>query len=797
MAKILSLLIIFSTCNLLAQQPVQRITIKGLLVDSASNMPLSFANIFLLNEKTALHIGSSFTNNDGTFELKAPVNLHYILAFSYVGYLPKTINILGADSAKKWLLDIGKVAMTAISGQLKEVSVIAIKPLVKQEIDRISYDVQSDPESKANDALEMLRKLPMITVDGSDNIQLKGSSSFRIFINGKPSALMANDPSEVLKAMPAATIQKIEVITVPPAKYDAEGITGIINIITLKKSDQGFNGSIFGRYNNILGLNAFFGLGHQPLTTNEGRSQLNNFSPATDLSQQGQNVNGGNFNNGQAELSYEFDSLNLLTASIDFINRKFVQNTFRVSELLNLPDSLIQSYQLNNISENLMGALDLSANYQLGFRKSKDELLTLSYQYASTTNNQDNAVSSTDWFNYSGSDYNQQNETSTKEQTFQLDFVMPVQKLIIEAGTKAIFRANYSNFGDQNFDQASGQYIADTSLTNQFIYHQNVYSLYNSYQLKLRSWTFKGGLRLENTAINSGFTSNDTAPGQNYLNLIPAISIQRSYEKTGSFTLGFTERIQRPSLQQVNPFVDRSNPDFIVTGNAGLRPVLNHIIELSFSKFAKASINTSLNYAFSNNTIQKVTSLTSDTLTETTYLNVGKNQSAGINLSTNYPITNKLNFSINAQLSHLWITGIYNAHFYQNEGNQGNVYAFAKYNFGHDFTTNINFGYFSGNVFLQGKSSDYIYTTVNIIKDFLKKKATATITLYNPFALYNTYSSYTKTPDFEQTSFSQNYYRMIRLAFNYKFGHLNGTIQTNHRNIKNDDVPGSKNNENQ
>ena len=284
MAKILSLLIIFSTCNLLAQQPVQRITIKGLLVDSASNMPLSFANIFLLNEKTALHIGSSFTNNDGTFELKAPVNLHYILAFSYVGYLPKTINILGADSAKKWLLDIGKVAMTAISGQLKEVSVIAIKPLVKQEIDRISYDVQSDPESKANDALEMLRKLPMITVDGSDNIQLKGSSSFRIFINGKPSALMANDPSEVLKAMPAATIQKIEVITVPPAKYDAEGITGIINIITLKKSDQGFNGSIFGRYNNIfgergsvslnlkqgkLGLNAFFGLGHQPLTAKE------------------------------------------------------------------------------------------------------------------------------------------------------------------------------------------------------------------------------------------------------------------------------------------------------------------------------------------------------------------------------------------------------------------------------------------------------------------------------------------------------------------------------------------------
>lgn len=722
------------------------------------------------------------------------------------------MNIIFEDTSKNHLIDIGKIDMAAAYGQLKEVSVTAFKPLVKQEIDRISYDVQADPESKANDALEMLRKLPLISVDGSDNIQLKGSLNFRIFINGKPSALMVNAPSEVLKAMPATSIQKIEIITVPPAKYDAEGITGIINIITYKRTDEGFNGSIFGRFNNVFGergslsfnlkegklaINSLFGLGHQPLKTTVGSSGLNNFSPGSDLTQKGQNVNGGSFNNGQTMLSYEIDSLNLLTAAVDFINRKFIQNTFRFSQLSDSPDSTIQSYQLNNFGNNSIGALDLGVGYQFGFKKNKSELLNLSYLYAFASNIQDNALMLSDQFNYSGTDYDQQNTTNAKEQTVQLDFVLPVQNLIIESGAKTIIRNNYSNFGEENFNLTIGQYISDSSLTNQFSYHQDIYSLYGSGQLKWNTLTFKAGLRLEKTLINSSFSSGNSAPARHYINLLPAISIQRNLERKGSITLGYAERILRPVLQQVNPFVDRSNPELIVTGNPGLSPVLNHIIELSYNRFAKAPVNVNLNYTFSNNTIQKVTSLLSDTLTETTWLNVGKNQSAGINLGTGYPVTAKLYFSINAQLSYLWLTGFYNAELYRNEGKQGNVYAYSKYYFAHDVVATINFGYASGTIFLQGKSSDYIYTSLNIIKDFLKKRATFSFTFYNPFQLYNIYSTYSKTPDFLQSSFTQNYYRMIRLALNFKFGHLNGTMPSNHKTIKNDDLPENKNNENQ
>jgi hypothetical protein len=174
-------------------------------------------------------------------------------------------------------------------------------------------------------------------------------------------------------------------------------------------------------------------------------------------------------------------------------------------------------------------------------------------------------------------------------------------------------------------------------------------------------------------------------------------------------------------------------------------------------------------------------------VSETTYLNVGKTQSAGINLSTNYPITNRLNVNINGQLFRLWITGTYNSQFYQNQGYQGNANAFVRYNFGHDLNVALNFGYFSGGIFLQGKSSDYKFTSVNIIKEFFKKKAVFSLTLYDPLEKFNNYISETNTPGFQQTLNSQYYYRNLRLAFNYKFGRLNSTIKTNSRGIKNED----------
>jgi hypothetical protein len=767
MIHFLQLLLLFS----------QTITIKGIVLDSSTNKPIGLATLTLTDSSTGETVRSSVTKNDGTFELTAPAIQAYNLALTYIGYSPKTISIPGNKPSADLTLDLGKIFLSGgSSGQLQAVAIVASRPVVRQEIDRISYDVQADPDSKANDALEMLRKVPMVTVDANDVVQLKGSSNFQIFINGKPSALMVASPSDVLKAMPAATIQKIEVITVPPSKFDGEGLAGIINIITLKSTTDGFNGSLFARYNSVFGergsasvnvsegrfsLTGLLGLGRQPMIANNMGSQLTTYSPASVLSQQGQKSEGGNFNNGKADLSYELDSSNLLTASADFFNRRFNQVTSTEQQLTYAPDSLAESYRLLNTGPVTVAALDLGVGDQLKFGQSKDGSLIFTYRYASTNNSQGNTVTSSDGYHYSGSDYTQANSLHTKAHNIELNLVRPMGKWIIEAGAKAILGTNDSYFSDQ-------------SEVNDFSYHQNVYSGYNSYQLKLPGWELKAGLRLENTVIRSSFTQSQTPIHENYLNGLPAVSIQRNLTTNSSFTLGFTQRIQRALASQLNPFIDKSDPSFIVTGNPALRPVVNNIVQLDYSRSARLSVNLSLDYTFANNPIQNVTELISDTVSESTYENVGSNKTAGAHLTLNYPLFTKLNLILNTQLSHVWIAGTYNSQYYKNDGSQGNAAASARYSFPHQLTASVSFNYKSGNVYLQGTSSSYTYLGFNVIKEFFKRRATLSITAFSPWSKFSQYSASTITPDFSQYTYNQFYNRNFRFAFNYKFGQLNG-----------------------
>ncbi len=247
-------------------------------------------------------------------------------------------------------------------------------------------------------------------------------------------------------------------------------------------------------------------------------------------------------------------------------------------------------------------------------------------------------------------------------------------------------------------------------------------------------------------------------------------------------------RIERPVIDELNPFTDRSNPDFITTGNPDLRPVVNHVFELDYSRFTKLAVNVSLNYAFANNTIQSVTSLINDTVSKSTYLNAGTNQSAGINLSLNYPFNERLQLNVNGQLSHLWLTGTYNSVNYKTNGNQGNANGFIAYKFDNDLRLSVGFFYNGSNIYLQGKSNAYVSNTYVISKDFLNKRATLSLTIYDPYNKYNTGSNYTHTPDFYQSSYNQYYYRSFRVGFNYKFGKLKNDIKTNKQGIKNDDL---------
>ncbi|MDB4920149.1 outer membrane beta-barrel protein [Mucilaginibacter sp.] len=800
----------YLSATVMAQSAPQTLTVKGITIDSVSNKPLGYVTVVLLDAKTQQAVKSGLTKNDGTFEFKNLALKEYQITFASVGYKSKTIKITGTGTE----VNAGNVLLSAASNQLKEVSITAVRPIMKQEVDRISYDVQADPESKAITALDMMRKVPLLSVDADDNIKLKGSGNYKILINGKESALMAKNPSDVLRAMPATNIEKIEVITTPPAKYDAEGLSGIINIITKKNADKGYNANINGRYNSIwgpginisanakqgkLGVTLFFGVNKR--NTNEsssGNSQL--FTNGGSITQSGANTRKGNNRYGNFELSYEIDSLNLLTGSIEFFKGNNQQNSSQFTNNLNANGSVVQQYsQLSNGYNNWQG-LDAAINYQLGFKQKKERLLTISYKYSYSPNSQYNNEAFADLVNIYHSqqpDFNQYNNAGGKEHTVQVDYAEPFKVVTLEIGGKAILRNNFSNFNRSDRDSATNQYIQNSVYTDNFNYHQDVYSFYNSYQVKLDKYTAKAGLRIEHTSIDADFSSVNAKVNQNYNNLIPSISIQRSF-KTSSINFGFTQRIQRPGIYQLNPFVDNSNPQFISTGNPNLQPELNNTFEFTYSNFSKNSFNAGLSYAFSNNSIQNISNLridknpdnTVDTITTTTYQNLGNNRSLGLNLNTNLSITKRITLNLNSEISYIWLKGSYAGQYYTNSGFRGEAFGSLGYKFDGGYRFGFNAGFFSGDVNLQGKSSNFIFNSYVLTKEFLNKKATISLVTNNPYSKYRKFTSTTTTPQFTQSSFFENPYRNYAIRFSYRFGKLNSEIKKNQRGIKNDDTKG-------
>jgi hypothetical protein len=784
-----------------AQTVKSKIIVKGSVVDSVTARPLMYVTIALQDMKSRLSVKSALSKEDGSFEISGKNDKTYELVFTFTGYMNKTIQIINEGSE----INIGKIILSPTGKHLKEVTVTGVRPVIKRQIDGISYDVTADPENVALSVLDMMRKVPLLSVDASDNIKLKGSGNYKILINGKESALVAKNPSDVLKAMPATNIEKIEVITTPPAKYDAEGLAGIINIITKKNVGQGYNVGVNGRYKTVwgpglnvngtlkqgkFGLSAFAGYNvHSKQTTGFGNTQTF-FADNSVLFQNGANTFDGHHNYGNAELSYELDSLNLLTGSIEIYHGSSAQNSNQFSNLLDSNSFIEQKYHLMNTGNSSFEGLDAAINYQLGFKNDKNQLLTLSYKYSYSPNKQFNSNTFSETVNYQQPGYQQYNKAGNKEHTFQLDYAHPFKKLILETGGKAIIRDNYSDFQTSNYNDTIKAYVVNPFQSNNFNYHQDIYSLYNSYELKWDKWIAKGGLRLEHTTIKTDFVSAGSSVNQSYDNLIPSVSIQRNF-KNSSLNFGYNDRISRPGIYQLNPFVDQSNPRFINTGNPNLRPELNHNLELNYSNFAKSSVNIGLAYSFSKDAMQNVTSLqinNIDTVTLTTYQNLGRNSRLGLNINTNFTIIKDLTVSLNGQAAHVWLKGTYNGQLYHNDGYTGEAFFNGGYKFGSGYRFGIDAGVFSGDVNLQGKSNSYIFTSYVLSKTFMDKKATVSLVSGNPYSRFFNSRSHTATQDFYQSSFSQNPYRTFAIRFNFKFGKLNSDIRRNQRGINNDDT---------
>jgi outer membrane receptor protein involved in Fe transport len=806
------LLVVTISCFLsgyaLAQSPSQGKNglIKGTVVDSASAAPLDFVTVGVRESGKADLLKGTVTKDNGSFEFKDLPLKKFEIVISYVGYATKILPVPALTSSGP-VANMGKITLSSVSNQLDEVQIVTEKLLIKQDIDKITYDVEADPESKTMNALDMLRKVPLITVDAEDNIQLKGASNYRVLVNGKSSSLFVNNPKDVFKSMPASSIKNIEVITNPPSKYEAEGVGGIINIITHKKGPSGYNGSVnFGG-----GLPQSYNAGGY-FTAKVGKfgasfhGGTNNYmSPPTsnnlyrrdhllhnELNQQGTNKNNGQFLYFSGELSFELDSLNLFSANISAHGSKNKNLLTQQVRTIDRHGELIQAYDRFNQGTGQWGNADVGVDYQKSFRKNKDQLLTFSYKYGNNANNSYTDFTLSPVLNYNGVISTTDNVGKSVEQTLQADYVQPIKKHTLELGVKSILRNNNSDYNYTTYNEESNSYIVDPGLSNSFNYNQDIYAAYTSFSLRVDKWGLKAGARMEETKVNANFKTSGTIARQDYFNLIPSVTLSRKLKENNTAKISYTQRIERPGLWYLNPYVVANDPKNISYGNPALDAAVSNNFDLSYSTFLKgASVNSSLYYNFTNNSIQRYTTLGSDSVSRSTYDNIGRNKTLGLSLNGNVPVTKELNINLNTSANYVYLTSNLNGRPTKNDGFTANGYGSISYRFGKSWRVNSNIGFNTSRILIQGRSAGYMFNSFSINKQFLKdNKASISLSISNPFQKDRRFFTEINDPNFYQYQESLYRIRRVHVSFNYRFGKLKGGITKKKRGINNDDVKG-------
>ena len=661
----------------LSQTAGSSFTIKGTVVDSLTSEGEPYATVRLTKPgKLAEAVKMAVTDKAGRFTITAPAKGKYVLTISSMGRadIVKDIDTNGNGRA----IDLGTILIKDDRNELSGVEVVAQKPLVKADIDKLEYDIESDPDSKSNTILEMLRKVPMVTVDGEDNIKVNGSSSFKVYVNGRPNNMMSNNPSEVLKSMPANTIKKIEVITNPGPKYDAEGVGGILNIITVGSGFEGYTATFSANASNRGAGGGVFGTIKSGKLTVSARYNYNyNDQPrsysgstltATDdemsassanIAQDGSSKSSSNFQSGSLEASYEIDTLNLVTASFGLWGNNYKSRG--VSSIIGTSPANgdeLYSYNMPSHSKNSWFSIEGSVDYQRLF-KVKDRMLTFSYRISTDPETSDSYTdyndmsAAIDWQDYIRRLENQHNDGSqrTTEHTFQVDYTTPIGKLhTIEAGAKYILRNNSSENDRYTAAAAdNGEYEFDEEHSSHYRHNNDIMAAYLGYGIKWKKLSGRLGLRYEHTIQDVKYLlGRGDDFRKDFDDLVPSASIGYRLTDTQNLRLGYNMRIYRPGIWYLNPYLDDSNPSSISQGNPNLVSEKSHSFSLGYNSFTnKLSVNLSLRYSFTNNSIESVSSLVSDndiadlqnptgkSVLYTTYRNIGKTRSANLRAYAN------------------------------------------------------------------------------------------------------------------------------------------------------------------
>ena len=789
--------------------------ISGKLVDSTTNKAVEFASVAVYDKNNKV-VDGSMTDMNGTFTVKNLAKGTYKVVASFIGYKNTTIGKVEVANNRAEV-NLGNLLMSTDTKILNEVTVTAQAALIEDKVDRLVYNADKDITSKGGTAEDVLRKVPMLTVDMDGNVQMRGSGNIKVLINNKPSSILASNIADALKQIPADMIKSVEVITSPSAKYDAEGTAGIINIITKKNNLQGLTGFVnagagtrganaFGNINmrkKKVGTSLNFGGNSSYNTPSDGSTvrQSSIRGASTTLMQNDASQVKRLFANTQLSVDYDINSKNSLSFSGRLGLGNFDTRGPQTSVLKGVSNDILQEYTRDITQLRNNRSVDVDFNYTKTFKEQGHDFTFLAQHGRN--------MRTTDFLTgQNASPFNKSNNDGVNsETTLQADYTYPFKKNIFEIGAKYIIRNVTSEYDFLLYNAQAQDYVLVPGRTNNFDYDQNVGAAYSTLTLSLpMKFGLKMGVRYENTKINAKFQNSDRpttiAP---YDNIVPTITLSKDLPKNQKVRISYGQRIQRPSLEFLNPFVNYADPLNISYGNPLLKPELSHNFELNYNTFFKAnSINVSVFRRFTDNNITSVRSVDERGVITSTFDNIGKTNFYGTSLFINLQPTKKFrlgggaNFTYNMLNGSVVVPVLQTDNTYknivtgiQNEGWNSNFNFNASYTFGKGWGAQ-GFGFIgSRQIQLQGYQGAFRYYNFGAKKDFNNKKGSFSFGLDNPFTKAMTIKSSASDPTFASSSVRHVYNRGVRFSINYSFGKMDfngGNMFRSKKKVSNDDA---------
>ena len=768
------ILLILSSSFAIAQQNIEVI---GKLVEEETSQPIPYATVVIKNKSTNKNITGVISDDSGNFIITTTKPNFYV-EISFMGFETKTITEFIVTNRK---VNLGTIKLAPNSQALDEVVVTGEVSKTVFKLDKRVFNIGKDISSTGASALEVLNNVPSVNVNIEGDISLRGSSGVQILINGKPSVL-ADQSSNALGTITADMIDSIEIITNPSAKYEASGTAGILNIILKKEEKKGWNGSISVNTgipdNHSLGLSlnrrtenfnlfAQLGAGYRSLPQESENINQNLITDEVLLSN-GKEFRNETFFNLTLGTDYHINDLNVLTLSGNFAYEIEDQPSNYNFQFFDENNNLISNWIREESTKATNPKYKYELNYKKQFKNNEDHTLQFSAlgsffgkelesQFTNTTS--------------SGTNINSDQQTETNFQqadyTFKADYVNPISEVYtIETGAQYAINDVGNDFEVR--DLIGGVYVVNEDLTNNFEWNQKVLGLYATVAFEKEKWGIKAGLRLEQTNVNTLLTNTNQSNERDYSNFFPTLHTSYKISDNVSFQAGYSKRIFRPRLWDLNPFFNIRNNFNIRVGNPNLQPEFTDSYELtSIYKVGKASLSSSLYHRYTTDVVERVSTFKNN-VTFYTPENIGTNSSIGFETNGKYTPNKWLTLTGDFNFNYFDRAGTFENQVFDFTGNQWSSRLGSKIGFPKDIDVELTGNYRSGFETIQGEQRGFVFMDLGIRKKIFKGKAIVNLGIRDVFAS-RIQERFVNQPTFETYSFGQRG-RFFTLGISYGFG---------------------------